>query len=292
MAAKLDDTSAREIVTSRTYDAPRALVWAAWTDPERLAQWWGPDGFTITTHKMDFRVGGVWVFAMHGPDGTDYPNCVRYKEIERHERIAFDHGTEEGGAPHFENTVTFEEARGKTTVTMRAVFPTAAARDFVAKVHKAIEGGRQTLARLDAVLLQPLIMRVNRHFAFPPERVFDAWLDPAGARQWWFKTPAGEMQTCEIDARIGGKFRIVEKRGDALADHFGTFVELDRPRRIVFDFATDREQKPTRVTVAIAPAPGGCELTLAHEMDRQWADFIDRTHNGWTMILQNLAKIV
>lgn len=289
MAAKTD-TSDREVVTTRTYDAPRELVWAAWTNPEHLAQWWGPDGFSITTYKMDFRVGGTWVFAMHGPDGTDYPNFTRYLTIEPPSRLVFEHGSDETAPPSFTNTVTFEDLDGKTKVTMRALFPTAEALEFVVRNFNAIEGGKQTLGRLDEYLKQPLVMRVSRHFAFPPEQVFDAWLDPRCARLWWFKTPSGVMRTCEIDARVGGAFHIVEMRGATLADHFGTFVELKRPRRIVFDFATDREQAPTRVTIEIVPVQGGCELTLWHAMDRQWADFIDRTRSGWTMILDGLAK--
>lgn len=289
MAAK-SDTADRAMVITRMYDAPRELVWAAWTDADRLAQWWGPDGFRTTTYKMDFRVGGAWVFAMHGPDGTDYPNFTRYLTIEPPSRLVYEHGSDETAPPSFTTTVTFETVGNKTKVTMRALFPTAEALEFVVKNFNAIEGGNQTLGRLDGYLQQTIVMRVSRHFAFPAEQVFDAWLDARGARTWWFKTPSGEMQTCEIVPRVGGTFRIVEKRGDMLADHFGTFVELDRPRRIVFDFATDREQKPTRVTIEIAAVPGGCELTLWHAMDRQWADFIDRTRNGWTMILDNLAQ--
>ena len=67
-----------EIRITRIYDAPLKAVWDAWTDPEQVAQWWGPRGFTITTHSKDLRPGGNWNYTMHGPDGVDYPNKTQY----------------------------------------------------------------------------------------------------------------------------------------------------------------------------------------------------------------------
>jgi uncharacterized protein YndB with AHSA1/START domain len=137
----------------------------------------------------------------------------------------------------------------------------------------------------------PIRIRVSRRFRASPERVFDAWLDERTAGRWWFATPTGKMQSVKIDGRVGGAFRIVERRGDIDADHFGTFIELDRPRRIVLDFATDREHAPTRVTIEITPVKGGgCELTLSHDLSPEWAEYKDRANQGWTMILENLEK--
>lgn len=141
-------TADREIVTTRVFDAPRELVFQAWTDPAHLARWWGPNGFTTTTSHFDFRPGGSWRFVMHGPDGRDYPNNCDYIEIVPPSRIVYDHGGDDGRV-HFHSTITFEEQPcGKTLVTMRAVFPTAAERDLVVREYGAIEGGKQTLARL------------------------------------------------------------------------------------------------------------------------------------------------
>src|ERR1700674_4219468 len=85
------DTSDREIVVARVLDAPRALVFKMWTDPKHVAQWWGPNGFTITTYEMNVAPGGVWRFVMHGPDGRDYQNRVVYREIVEPERIVYEH---------------------------------------------------------------------------------------------------------------------------------------------------------------------------------------------------------
>jgi uncharacterized protein YndB with AHSA1/START domain len=147
-----DDTAAREIVIVRTVNAPRELVWQAWTRREHIAAWWGPNGFRTSIYEMDFKVGGVWRFMMHGPDGTDYPNRVVYREIVEPERLVYDHSEDKPNpAIHFQATITFEEeAPGRTKVTLRSLFPTAAARAAVAGF--AVEGGEQTLARLAAHL--------------------------------------------------------------------------------------------------------------------------------------------
>lgn len=142
-------TSNREIIITRTVNAPRDRVWEVWTTAEHLAHWWGPNGFTITTLTFDFRVGGEWRFMMHGPDGRDYPNNIIFTEIKKPELIANDHGADDGKV-HFQARVTFEDQDGVTLVTMKSVFPSAEERDRVVKEHGAIEGGKQTLGRLSA----------------------------------------------------------------------------------------------------------------------------------------------
>jgi uncharacterized protein YndB with AHSA1/START domain len=131
-------------------------------------------------------------------------------------------------------------------------------------------------------------LSVSRSIAAPPEAVFDAWLDPAAAGRWLFATEGGTMERCEIDARVGGGFTIVERRGRDLAEHFGEYVEIDRPRRLAFDFWTSFSEERTRVTIDIAADGDGSRLTLRHE--GVWADYEDRTRQGWTAILDGLAR--
>jgi uncharacterized protein YndB with AHSA1/START domain len=143
----------REIVISRIFDAPRELVWRAMTDPQHVIHWWGPRGFTNTIREMDVRPGGVWKHIMHGPDGVDYPNSSVFKEVVKPQRIVFSHGGGKKGEPddvQFVATWTFDamNAGAQTRVTIHMVFPTAADRDRVVKEYGAIEGGKQTLARL------------------------------------------------------------------------------------------------------------------------------------------------
>jgi uncharacterized protein YndB with AHSA1/START domain len=140
----------RSIIATRVLDAPRELVWTAWTKPEHLAQWWGPDGFSTTTSAYDLRPGGVWRFVMHGPDGRDYENRITFDEIVKPERIRYHHGGGDDVEPvQFRTTVTFENLAGdRTQLTLHAVFPSAAARQRVIKQYGADKGAVQTLARL------------------------------------------------------------------------------------------------------------------------------------------------
>src|SRR3954463_11590071 len=124
MAAK---SKANEITLTRVYDAPVKAVWDAWTDPKQVAQWWGPRGFTITTHSKDLRPGGHWKYTMHGPDGTDYPNWTIYFEVEECARLVYDHGGSEDRPPLFRVTVTFTEVKGRTKLEMTMTLPTAEA---------------------------------------------------------------------------------------------------------------------------------------------------------------------
>jgi uncharacterized protein YndB with AHSA1/START domain len=133
-------------------------------------------------------------------------------------------------------------------------------------------------------------LAVERRIAAPPERVFDAWLDPHAVGRWLFATPDGVMERVEVDARVGGRFMIAERRGEVLAGHFGEYVEIDRPRRLVFTLATDREEAPSRVTVTVEPDGDGSRVTLVHEMDAKWTDYAERTRQGWTTILEGLER--
>lgn len=150
------ETADREIVITRTVDAPRELVWDAMTDPSHVVHWWGPRGFTTTMEKMDVRPGGVWKHVMHGPDGTDYPNSSVFREVVKPERIVYSHGGGKAGGPgaHFMATWTFEALGDKTRVTIHMVFDTAADRDMVVREYGAVEGGKQTLERLGEYLAQ------------------------------------------------------------------------------------------------------------------------------------------
>jgi uncharacterized protein YndB with AHSA1/START domain len=139
------------IEITRLLDAPRALVWMVWTDPKHAGEWWGPDGFSVTTHAMNVVPGGVWDYVMHGPDGRDYDNLITFHEVVKPERLVYSHG-EPGDPNQFHVTVTFTEEAGKTRVRMHSVFPSVAARDFVAREFGAVEGGRQHLDNLAAYL--------------------------------------------------------------------------------------------------------------------------------------------
>jgi uncharacterized protein YndB with AHSA1/START domain len=100
-----------EIRITRIYDAPVKAVWDAWTDPEQVAQWWGPRGFSLTTHSKDLKAGGHWNYTMHGTDGVDYPNKTQYLNVETHKKLVYDHGGNDDRPAMFRVTVLFSETR-------------------------------------------------------------------------------------------------------------------------------------------------------------------------------------
>jgi uncharacterized protein YndB with AHSA1/START domain len=137
----------RTMVLRRVIKAPRRVVWGAWMNPETLPRWWGPDGFSCRTKRIDLRTGGEWVFDMIGPDGTVYPNHHRYGEVRADDRLAYALLWGENGPKHADAWAAFEEADGATTVTLGMVFNTAAEFDG-ARGFGAVELGQQTLGKL------------------------------------------------------------------------------------------------------------------------------------------------
>lgn len=194
-----DNPKPNEIYICRVYDAPVAVVWDAWTDTEKVAQWWGPRGFTLTTHSKELRPGGFWNYTMHGPDGTDYPNRTVYHEVTPRRKLVYDHGATADRAPLFRVTVLFSEKDGKTTMEMTMALATAeqaaATRKFVKEA-----GGNATWDRLAEFLEKQNSSRdlfvINRSFEASKEVVFSMWTDPEHFVKWL--PPAGfEMEILE-----------------------------------------------------------------------------------------------
>ena len=136
----------------------------------------------------------------------------------------------------------------------------------------------------------PVVVRVARRFEASPERVFDAWLDPRMAARFLYATATGRMKQVEIDARVGGSYAVIETREDGDAAHYGGYLEIDRPRRLVFTLALDPAADGDRISIEIAPVGAGCELSLVHEMAAEYAPYAERTESGWRHILGSLAE--
>jgi uncharacterized protein YndB with AHSA1/START domain len=138
----------RTMVLQRVIQAPRSIVWGAWMNPETLPQWWGPEGFSCRTKRIDLRTGGEWVFDMIAPDGTVFPNHHLYNEVRPEERIGYTLHWGENGPKHADAWASFEDQDGATKVTLGMVFSTAA--EFQdAKGFGAVELGLQTLSKLE-----------------------------------------------------------------------------------------------------------------------------------------------
>ena len=147
MAARESEAD-REIIQTRLFDAPRALVYEAWTNAKHLDQWFGPKGFTTRTLEADIRAGGRWRFVMIGPDGKEWDNRMVYLELEKPSRIVVEHGSDKDDDPErFHVTVTFTEEGGKTKLVQRMLLATVAQKQRVIGFG-AVELGKTTLEKL------------------------------------------------------------------------------------------------------------------------------------------------
>ncbi|GAA0548253.1 uncharacterized protein YndB with AHSA1/START domain [Rhizomicrobium palustre] len=221
-AAKLD-LEKRSLIVSRVFDAPRQMVFDAFTDPAHLAHWWGPKGFTITTHRFEFRKGGVWRLTMHGPDGRDYENYVTFEEVTPPSRLVMHYGTaeEEQSPTHHDTTITFEDLGGRTKLTLFMVFPTAEQRDMVVRDYKAEEGGNQTLGRL-AEFLEADLFVISRVFKAPRPLVWKMYTEIEHLKNWW--GPKGfEWLGGTIDLKPGGMFHYGMKAPNG-SEMWGRFI--------------------------------------------------------------------
>ncbi|QLG60252.1 SRPBCC family protein [Halorarum salinum] len=141
------EPSENQLTIRRKFDAPRERVFEAWTDPEQVDQWWGPDGFTTTTNEMEVRPGGVWRFVMTSSDGDEHPNRIEYDEVEEPERLAYTHGSPDD-PEQFRVVVTFDDrSDSETDLAMEMCFSSAEELDEAVEFG-ADDGAKQTLGRL------------------------------------------------------------------------------------------------------------------------------------------------
>lgn len=145
------DAADRELRAVREFKAPLELVWKVWTDPEHIDHWWGPEGFSTTTHEMNVTEGGIWRQTMHGPDGRDYPNVIRYTTVKPRELIEYTHG-EPGNLDMFRTSVRFTATENGTHIEMRMLFPTAEDLERTIREAGADEGLKSTFNSLEAYL--------------------------------------------------------------------------------------------------------------------------------------------
>ncbi|MGH7145122.1 MAG: SRPBCC family protein [Planctomycetota bacterium] len=229
-------SKSKEIHIIRVYDAPVQAVWDAWTDPQQVAQWWGPRGFSITTISKDLKPGGTWKYTMHGPDGTDYPNFTTYHEVVKHKKLVYDHGASgEGAKPMFRVTVLFSEVRGKTKMEMTMALETLEAAENTREIIKK-HNGNSTWDRLAEYLAeheaQQVKFVINRSLDAPIATLFDMYVDPKHIARWL--PPAGfTMEYIEADIREGGKsFYRMSGHGMTMYGR-AEYLEIRPPDRIV-----------------------------------------------------------
>lgn len=296
----------RKLIVTRLIDAPAALVFDAFTNPEHISHWWGPHGFTTTTSEMDVKPGGTWRFVMHGPDGRAYRNRIIFVEIDRPHRLVYRHEPEAGAEPvSHETTVTFVTEGNQTRLTMNMLFPTAANRDYVIKTYGADEGGKQTLQRLAVFVAQmaPGIHKdlvLTRVFDAPRDLVFQACIDPQHLSKWWGPHQF-TAEVREIDVRPGGRLAVQMRspEGTAFPMH-GVYVEVDRPNRLVFITGLTETDGTIRVEVrnTMTFSDEGpwktafrLEVSVITATDAAAANLAGM-ETGWSRSLERLATLV
>ncbi len=226
----------KEIRIIRIYDAPLQAVWDAWTDTAQVAQWWGPRGFTTTTHSKDLRTGGSWIYTMHGPDGVDYPNNTKYLEVQPLAKLVYDHGGSAERPPLFRVTVLFSEVDGKTQMDMTMGLESAEAAAQTRKFVKQV-GGNSTWDRLAEYLVKRLQDReqfvLARSFDAPQELMFEMWTQPEHFARWL--APAGfEMRFIRADIQTGGStFYSMSGAGMTMYGR-AHYEQIRRPDRLVY----------------------------------------------------------
>ncbi|MFO0943463.1 MAG: SRPBCC family protein [Pirellulales bacterium] len=317
-----------EIVITRTLAAPRELVWQVWTDAKHVGNWWGPAGFKTTTHELDFRPGGSWRYTMHGPDGTDYLCRVDYIETEPPSRLVYrlcGEGDNNSGTS-FRSEVTFEQAPdGKQTmVTMRSIFPSAKARDFVISNFGALEGGKQHLASLEDYVEQVQsendepAFTISQVFKAPREQLWQSWTEREHLLKW-FGPKGSTMTHAKLELRVGGLFHYCMSQ-TARMELWGcwTFQVIDPPNKLVFvsSFSNPAgeiapapfqglEDFPLKIftTVTFVDHAGIGKGTLVTIEARPHAgsskaqreffkNFHSSMHAGWTGTMEQLAEFV
>ncbi len=289
----------RTLVTTKLYDAPRALVFRAWTDPTQLARWFPPEGFTSPRCEVDPRPGGVFRVDMKAPDGPPFegkvfPGPGRIREIVPNERLVFTMTPElEDGQtmPAVLMSVRFTDQGGRTMVTVEQTLPTVAEYEAMVKTGMA-EGIRQSLDKLAGVLsgypsdrgvsVSGRTLTLVRVFAAPRELVWTAYTDPQHITRWMFAND-WESPFAEADLRVGGAFRFGMRPADHSGDGFvfdGTYREVVAPERIV-QVIGDRRVMTTTFDAVL----GGTRLTITLEMAMDEA----QERAGYTQILDHFA---
>ena len=307
--AKLEidlDTSDREIRLTRAFDAPRELVFKAWTTPKHIQKWLGPQGFTITTKSISLKQGGAWIYTMHGPDGKDWPNRMRFTEIVRPTRIVYVHDEGKDDAvdqQRFEVTVTFrDDGPMKCVLDFRMVFAKSELRELAFK-HGAIEGAQQTMdklaAEVETMRAAVGIVHFERTLDAPRDLVFKVWTDPLHIAKWWgphkFTVPE-----CSIDLRPGGALRII-MRGPDGTDLLckGEVREVRPPERFVFTniaATMDGEHLAEGLTTVTFAEDGWKTKMIVDSrsvlIKDGWEAAIAGMQEGWSQQLERLAALV
>lgn len=239
----MNTAAERELNTSRLIKATPAQIFQAFTEPERLARWWGPNGFTNTFHEFECTSGGVWRFDMNGPDGKVYPNEIVFNEVSP-QRIVLHHLA----SMHvFTLTITMVEEGDATRLSWRQAFETAAECDKVRPYaprcnEENLDRLESELARMMAGEREMVLMRI---LDAPREKLFRCWTEPQLITKW-FTPPPYVTTHAEIDLRVGGSSLVVMRSPEGVEiPNRGVYLEVVPKERLVFTDAYTKAWEPS-----------------------------------------------
>jgi uncharacterized protein YndB with AHSA1/START domain len=280
----------RELAITRTFDAPREILFKMWTDPNHMAQWWGPHGFTNPVCNLDVRAGGAIRIDMRGPEGTVYPMTGTFREIVRPQRLVFTaEALDQSGTVVLEvlNTVIFEEKNGKTTLTLQARV-TKVTGEGVSYLEGMEAGWTQSLERLASQVKsknEPLV--IERTFNAPAARVWRALTNKDEMKRWYFDLK-------EFKAEMGFEFQFtVEHEGFKYAHHC-KIKEVIPGKKLVHSWRYAGYESDSQVMFELFAEGNQTCLKLTHEGLESFPKIpaFARTNfmEGWTQIVGSSLK--
>lgn len=315
-----------QFLIERTFNAPRELVYLAWTQADSLAQWWGPKGFKITVARFEFSPGGVFHYSMTADNGAEMWGRFTFEEMLHPERIVFisSFSDKEGNktrGPFFDgkwpleirNVLTLTEDDGKTKLTLKGAPVNATPQEIA--LYESMAGSMQqgfkgTFDQLEAYLStlskqagmpeNKKVLTLTRLLDAPQELVFKAWTDPEHMMQWW--GPKGfTIPVCELDVKPGGAIRLMMD-SPTFPGHWmgGEFVEIIEPERLVFIARAFQDENgnfglETLNTISFETVNGKTQLTVHVELQRLLPELsfaADGMNDGWSQSLDKLAELL
>jgi uncharacterized protein YndB with AHSA1/START domain len=279
-----------EFLITREFDAPRALVFQAWTDPKQLAQWWGPRGFTNPVCELDVRPGGAIYVVMTSPNGDRYPMGGEFREITFPERLVLTTGAlDDQGNLMFEllHTLTFTEQNGKTTLTLksRVIKTTPGAGRYIGGFEA---GMTQSLVKLSEQVdckAEPLL--IERTFNAPIDLVWHTISTPEGMKHWFFELKA-------FEAEVGFQFSFTGGKDGQTFLHLCTVAEVVVQKRLSFTWRYDGYTGNSLVVIELFPEGRGTRVRLTHHGLETFPTIpiFDRANfnMGWTHIIGTSLK--
>jgi uncharacterized protein YndB with AHSA1/START domain len=268
------------LVVSRSFSAPRDVVFQAWSSAEHVKRWFSPDTYSVPEAEVDFRPGGVFSVRMRAPNGQDHWTKGHFTEIAAPDRLAFVSDVGDDGKPGFavQTTVTFEDEGSGARMAVRQSYEIHD-EAFARAIEGAPEGWRTTLDKLEREVerMQAETARSVAHSTFAlertyrasPLRVFHALTDPAAKAAWFAGGEGYEVVERSMDVRPGGRERLIGRWSNGTTTRFeAVYYDVVHNERLVYAYemmTNDKKISVSLATVELKPAGAGTRLVVTEQ---------------------------